>query len=94
MNLITGKEFDRIRLEPYHGLIVEFQPEGDNALRGSPTIGFSIGFLSLSSGRIGLSIQLPSESAYRSGTTFVLVNDTLDADKMVLRGGLELEKLV
>lgn len=93
MRLITGTEFDRILLEPYHGLIVEFQPDGKSLHTGSEKIEFTIAFAHLNNGQVGLSIQLPSQYTFRSGTDFVLVHDKFDSKKIVLKQGIELEKL-
>ncbi len=92
MILTSGKEFNRIRIEEYQGLVVEFQPDGFNAVSGSPTIEFAIGFMRLPSGQVGLTIQLPSGNAYRSKSVFVLLNDKLGSEKLVING-MEFEKL-
>lgn len=96
MILTTGKAFDRVRIESYpdyHGLVIEFQPDGHNAVSGSPVIKIELGFVILPSGQVGLSVQLPPESTFKLGTSFVLVNDKIGASKIVLKNGTELERV-
>lgn len=97
MILTTGERFDRIRVggypDTYHGLVVEFQPDGANAVSGSPTLEFTVGFVTLPSGQVGLTVHLPPESTFKNGVYFVLVNDKLGSKKITLENGIELERV-
>ena len=98
MRLTTGKKFDILTLDPYpdyHGLVVEFDPNGNNAVVGNSldVIKLELGFITLPSGKVGLSVNLPPDNTYKVGTLFVLIEDTMGAKKITLDNGLELERV-
>jgi len=76
MKISTSKDLTRITIEPAETLVIEFDPNGYNALPSTrDLLGFAIGTMFVPGGEMAITISLPREKSYRmEDGTFVLCN--------------------
>ena len=91
-----------IKIDPGETLVIEFNPDGFNAALGSTkALSFTVGTMFTPDGRMGLSISLPEDRAYKIGgeNHQIILCDIAGYEKLAFNSGdgmdliVELEKV-